>query len=84
MINSGKFTPAQLATLDQHLVDYERAVDQFVEQAGHQVDLDGRSVGIAVIADHVANELDEDQLATVAAIAPVRLAEQRRSGGEQR
>lgn len=83
MTNTERFTTEQLARLDQQLADYDRAVDQFVQQAGTQVYLEGRPVGIAVLAEHLATQLDEDQLATVAAIALVRLAEQRQvEGGE--
>jgi hypothetical protein len=75
-----RFTPAQLATLDQYLTNYDAAVDQLVQQAGSQVYLDGRAVGTAVLADHLANELADDQLASVAAIALVRLAHARTAG----
>jgi hypothetical protein len=78
--NSQKFTPQQLAQLDQYLADYDVVVDQFVQQAGSQIYVDGRAVGTAALADHLANELDDDQLASVAAIALVRLAAARTRG----
>lgn len=73
MTNREKFTVAQLAALDQRLAEYDLAVDRFVEDAATQVGIDGRQVATAAIADSLANELDEDQLASVAAIALVRL-----------
>lgn len=77
MTNRSKFTAAQLAVLDQRLAEYDPVVSEFVQQAADQVEIDGRVVGIAAIADHLANTLDEDQLASVAAIALVRLSDQR-------
>lgn len=74
MTNAEKFTTAQLAALDQQLADYDRVVDQLIEQAAEQVAIDGRPAGTTVLADHLAKTLDEDQLSSVAAIALVRLA----------
>lgn len=82
MTHGEKFTAAELAQLDQHLADYRRAVDGFVDQAHEQVQLDGPSVATAVLADHVAEQLDDDQLAAVAAIALVRLADRTHIGTE--
>jgi hypothetical protein len=76
MTNDEKFTNEQLVTLNQRLAEYAVAVDQHIEQAVSQILLDGPVVATAVLADHVAVQLDEDQLASVAAIALVRLAQQ--------
>lgn len=77
MTNVDKFTTTQLAALDRHLAGYAVAVDQHVEQAASQVLADGPEVATAVLADHLAVQLDEDQLATVGAIMLVRLAQQK-------
>lgn len=74
MTNAEKFTTAELVQLNGQLAQYGVAVDGFVQQATSQVYLDGPVVGTAVLADHLASQLDEDQLASVAAIALVRLA----------
>lgn len=77
MTNREKFTPGQIALLDQRLAEYDLAVNGFVEQAGAQLRLDGRAVATAAITDHLATNLTTDQLASVAAIALVRLAQQK-------
>lgn len=74
MTNADRLTPAQLAVLDQRLAEHDLAVDQFVQQAATQVGIDGREVATAAIANSMANQLTVDQLASVAAIALVRLA----------
>jgi hypothetical protein len=79
--NREKFTTTQLAVLDQHLAEYGVAVDGFIQDAVSQVSLDGQVVATAVLADHLAVQLDEDQLASVAAIALVRLACGSRTAG---
>lgn len=84
MTNAEKLTTAELVKLNQHLAEYGEAVDAFIEQTALQVMVDGPVVATAVLADHVAIQLDEDQLATVAAIMLVRLAQQRPNGGDQR
>jgi HD superfamily phosphohydrolase YqeK len=76
MTNRQKFTTAQLAELDQRLAQYDLAVDGFVKDAATQVGIDGRQVATAAIADDMARKLNVDQLASVAAIALVRLAQQ--------
>lgn len=73
-MNKDLLTPAQIATLDQQLAQYDLAVNGFVKTAAGQVNRDGRAIGTAVLADHLAHNLNEDQLASVAAIALVRLA----------
>lgn len=75
MTSQEKLTAAELAALDRRLAEYDVAVDQLVAQAAEQVALDGPEVATAVLADHVAVQLDEDQLASVTAIALVRLAQ---------
>lgn len=81
MTNADRLTPAQLAILDQRLAAHDVAVDEFIKETVVQIGLDGRAIATAAIADSLARQLDEDQLASIAAIALVRLAELPGAGG---
>jgi hypothetical protein len=74
--DASPLTPAELALLDQRLAEYDLAVNGFVKEAAVQVGIDGRQVATAAIADSMGRQLNQDQLASVAAIALVRLAVQ--------
>lgn len=77
MTNADRLTPAQLAILDQRIAAHDVAVDEFIKETAMQIGLDGQAIATAAIADSLARQLDEDQLASIAAIALVRLAQQK-------
>lgn len=68
---------ARAALGDDEAVDWERVAVKLALADGADFGIDGLQVATAVIADSLANQLDEDQLASVAAIALVRLAQQK-------
>ena len=82
-MNHRQLTPRQLAHVDQVLAQSRPIVDELVRIAAADVEENGRDLATAILATTYERHDDIGRLATVAAIAIVRLAEQQLAEEQQ-